>query len=573
MSDDKDLPSFGIEVEPRLRQKLEALREGVQRLMGLRGDDDRAAVRWADVRAGKVGAGQVTNITQVIGGGGGPGDTPDLTMPPAPTGLAVTPTPGHVIVEFDAPIYTQGHGHKQTNIYATKQAGDATAELAFASAVRVDTAVGPLTVVALPSEPFTLWRVWIRFESNDGVESAPVGGAYGMTALVPHLGESIEDGGIDNSKIANLSAAKLTVGDGTVGGNLKSTNYSPLLNLGWIVRPDGYAEFNDVVARGTVYASAGAIGGALIESDHIRSTNWESLATGWRLNNNGSGQIGGIQILSNGIQSGNFVSGATGFMFSASGMFELNAPGGWIRSQMIENKAVTSIKINDAAVDTLQIAENAVILPMFSMLAPGDHYCTSAIYGASIEMLWDDGVPFTVAEMNATNITGWNWAKPYTSNPHYIAQGQMGSLTLCTTPVFQTFGQKVAISYSVDVYYTGNAGGLIGVVRCAAGQFPHKDAYSVVRFIRSRATLEWVQGDPYTGEITPVNHFVSGSDLIMSGNMLSTPQTVMFSDTPPAGEYSYHLMLSTHDPAGHCYNHPTNSYWQGTVYSLSLIHI
>lgn len=104
MSDDKDLPSFGNEVEsPRLRQKLEAMREAMQRLMGLRGDDDRSAVRWADVRAGKVGgSGQVTNITQVIAGGGeSPTYTPDLTKPPTPTGLSVTVTPASLIIEFD----------------------------------------------------------------------------------------------------------------------------------------------------------------------------------------------------------------------------------------------------------------------------------------------------------------------------------------------------------------------------------------------------------------------------------------------------------------------------------------
>lgn len=265
MSDDKDLPSFGNEVEsPRLRQKLEALREAMQKLMGLRGDRDRSAVRWADLKdGGLVGetGGIVVPSTGGTSGGGGGGDyTPDLTMPPSPTGLTVTPTPGHVIVEFGAPIYTQGHGHKQTNIYATKQAGDATAELTFTEAVRVDTAVGPLTVIAIPSEPFTLWRVWIRFESNDGIESVPVGGAHGVTALVPKLGESIDDGGIDDSKVANLSAAKLTVGDGTIGGNLKSTNYSATLKLGWLVRPDGFVDFR-----------AGKIGGIQIGGDFLQT--------------------------------------------------------------------------------------------------------------------------------------------------------------------------------------------------------------------------------------------------------------------------------------------------------------
>lgn len=290
MSDqDKDLPSFGQDVDsPRLRQKLEALREAVQKLMGLRGDRERAAVRWSDLKDGGLVDEQGNIVVQTPSGGtggSGGGDAPDLTPPPAPTGLTVTPTPGHVIVEFDAPIYSQGGGHKQTNIYATKQPGDATVELVLSEAVRVDTAVGPLTVIAIPSEPFTLWRVWIRFESNDGVESAPVGGTYGVTALVPRLGQSIEDGGLDDSKVANLSAAKLTVGDGSIGGNLKSTNYSEALKLGWLVRPDGFVDFR-------------------------------------------AGKIGGIQIGGDFLQTEGFTYGSKGFFTNLSGDFMVFGDGG-----------------------------------------------------------------------------------------------------------------------------------------------------------------------------------------------------------------------------------------------------
>lgn len=553
MSDDKDLPSFGNEVEsPRLRQKLEAMREAMQRLMGLRGDDDRSAVRWADVRAGKVGgSGQVTNITQVIAGGGeSPTYTPDLTKPPTPTGLSVTVTPASLIIEFDPPIYTQGHGHKQTNIYATKQEASDTTPLSFSSAVRVFSAMGPLTVIALPSEPATRWRIWIKFESNDGVESDYSGGANGALRVVPALGDSIEEGGIDDSKVANLSAAKLTVGDGTVGGNLKSTNYSPLLSLGWIVRPDGYAEFNDVVARGTVYASAGAIGGALIQSDHIRSTNWESLVAGWRLNNNGSGQIGGIQILSDRIQSGNFESGDTGFMLRADGLFELNAPNGWVRSQMIEDKAVTSMKIDDAAVGTLQIAGNAVILPMFSQFGFGTNFFYSTLNGVSIEMRWDDGQLLTPSEMNAISSIPWRWYRPYTSNPQLVStSGSVYRMLLCSTPEFETFGQKVSIGYSVDIGHSESSPTswyAADIVRCEEGVSPLAQRFEkvIVTFPRGGPDTEYI--DEYTGEYFP-NVIVSYAPLnkapMTNGYRTATPQTIMVQDTPPEGKYSYHLLL------------------------------
>ena len=129
----------------------------------------------------------------------------------------------------------------------------------------------------------------------------------------------IGNAAIDDAKIANLSAAKLTAGDGTIGGNLKSSTYSAVLQQGWIIRPDGFAEFNDIVVRGTVFASQGAIGGSLIGSSYIQSTNWVNLSTGWRWNNDGTGQVGGIAILSDRIQSGNYSENAQGFAWRADG--------------------------------------------------------------------------------------------------------------------------------------------------------------------------------------------------------------------------------------------------------------
>jgi len=59
---------------------------------------------------------------------------------------------------------------------------------------------------------------------------------------------------IDDAKIANLSAAKLTAGDGTIGGDLKSSGFVAGSD-GWIVRPNGTAEFGFAHIRGTLLAS------------------------------------------------------------------------------------------------------------------------------------------------------------------------------------------------------------------------------------------------------------------------------------------------------------------------------
>ena len=68
---------------------------------------------------------------------------------------------------------------------------------------------------------------------------------------------------VDDAAIANLSAAKLTAGDGTIGGILKSANYVSGFS-GWAVHPTGWAEFANATVRGTVYADNGWFKGQII---------------------------------------------------------------------------------------------------------------------------------------------------------------------------------------------------------------------------------------------------------------------------------------------------------------------
>lgn len=615
---DKDIPAFGLEVQDtRLRQKLEAMREAIQKLMGTRGvGGGRAAVRWDDLKEGGLVSQAARRIdlagavNEAIGSGAvdvGNDAEPDLTKPPTPTGLAAVAGLGNVLVEWGAPIYTAGRGHKQTNVYATKQPAADNTAYTINDAVRVDSAVGPLTVIALPSDLGVKWRIWIRFESNDGVESDPAGGVNGVVvttgrignadlgdlivqagnlaagavtaakfgtgiepvtiatgpslptvkstnalywnnklyrwngtayvATVPTtdlsgqvadaqiaglaaskvtgqlsdsqiasvaaakltgqiVGTQITDGAIstaklsagsvttavlavdavtadkiaanavtaseiaagavttaklaagavtaneiaagaittaklaagavtaseiaadavtagkiqagaitanklaanaiavgtaavengainnamignaaiDDAKIANLSAAKLTAGDGTIGGNLKSSTYSADLQQGWIVRPDGFAEFNDIVVRGTVFASAGAIGGSLIGANYIQSTNWINLTTGWRLNNDGTFQLN-----------------AEGWINTAAiGDAQITAAkiaDAAITSAKIADAQITTAKIQDAAVGTLQIAEESIFLSIYSFVPRQDVYdatCRTADYEVQI---------------------------------------------------------------------------------------------------------------------------------------------------------------------------------------------
>ncbi|WP_248804750.1 hypothetical protein, partial [Escherichia coli] len=54
-----------------------------------------------------------------------------------------------------------------------------------------------------------------------------------------------------------LSASQLTLGNGTVGGDLRSLNFATG-SAGWRIQRGGVAEFNNITVRGAVHANSGA---------------------------------------------------------------------------------------------------------------------------------------------------------------------------------------------------------------------------------------------------------------------------------------------------------------------------
>lgn len=71
---------------------------------------------------------------------------------------------------------------------------------------------------------------------------------------------------IDDAKVANMSVAKLTAGSMQVGAYIRSTSYTSG-SAGFTIGADGFAEFNNVVVRGTVYATAGELQGIVIKDN------------------------------------------------------------------------------------------------------------------------------------------------------------------------------------------------------------------------------------------------------------------------------------------------------------------
>ena len=190
------------------------------------------------VLMGRAGKGRALTADDLIasgiakpGAGGGlvPGEggqselEPDLTPPPTPTGLIASATFTSIIIEHDAPVYRQGHGHGMTVVYGVIQsAGQPPAT--FDAAVELTRFNG--TVASYPTTPATSMRLWAKWLTNDGVLSAsPAGGLNGVLVttgqdvdkvlealkgkvsedqLVQHLGDRI--GLVDGSGPGSVNA-------------------------------------------------------------------------------------------------------------------------------------------------------------------------------------------------------------------------------------------------------------------------------------------------------------------------------------------------------------------------------
>lgn len=106
---------------------------------------------------------------------------PDLTPPPTPGSMTATGSISYIMIEHEAPLYRHGHGHLRTRLYG-KIVNPGDPLPTFADAVEIGQFSG--TVYAHPSNPATTWRLWIKWETNDGVLSVdPAGGVNGLEAI------------------------------------------------------------------------------------------------------------------------------------------------------------------------------------------------------------------------------------------------------------------------------------------------------------------------------------------------------------------------------------------------------
>lgn len=117
---------------------------------------------------------------------------PDITPPPAPTGVIVTPGLATVMVAWDAPDYEQGHGHARTEVWAATTNDRAGA---------VKAAEGVAGPVSFSAEPATTYYVWARHVTNDGVAGDWAGPVSGETGQNPEKLLETLQGQIDDSHL------------------------------------------------------------------------------------------------------------------------------------------------------------------------------------------------------------------------------------------------------------------------------------------------------------------------------------------------------------------------------------
>lgn len=90
----------------------------------------------------------------------------------------------------------------------------------------------------------------------------------------------------DQITAASINVSQLVAGSMAVGAYAQSTGFVSG-SSGWRISGNGAAEFSGVVARGTIIATAGSIGGNAIDSTGMQSPGYSAGSTGWRLDTTG----------------------------------------------------------------------------------------------------------------------------------------------------------------------------------------------------------------------------------------------------------------------------------------------
>jgi len=146
----------------------------------------------------------------------------DSTPPPTPTNFQASPGINTIQLSHDASTYTQGSGHRDTVIYGKIfNTGDTLTPF------NPSEVIGQFTgnVYALPSEPGTTWRLWIKWRSNDGyLSTVPAGELTVTTGQDVAKLRDILTGELTESQLTSTLTSRINLIDDPVTGLVKKTN-------------------------------------------------------------------------------------------------------------------------------------------------------------------------------------------------------------------------------------------------------------------------------------------------------------------------------------------------------------
>lgn len=294
-----------------------------------------------------------------------PGTTPDLTPPPTPTFSGSLATAGfaNIFVQWDAAVYTQGHGNLQTNIYGAKYPGTGPLPT-FSNAVLVGVAPQPDTIFVLPTELGTQWHIWIKFQSRDGVESVtPAGGANGSQATTGKIDNTdlgpliVEAGNLANGAV---TASKLAAA--AVDFTKFAAGIEPVGVVGTLPNPIGYTGPRTVVLTtdGKLYRLVSGVWTAAVPAadvtGQLTDAQIASIAAA-KL----TGQITSTQITDGAISTPKLAAGAvTAAQIAADTITAAQIAAGAITAAELAAGSVTTSKLNAGAVTANELAANSV---------------------------------------------------------------------------------------------------------------------------------------------------------------------------------------------------------------------
>lgn len=400
-----DLPAVDVARfadNPAASRFAEQVRQIIETRFGKAGQEVDRAVTWGDLVESGIVARRAANgnIIRVDNPTGGflPATPPVIDgVPPAPTGLTVTPGLATVILEWDQPTFSY-FGYAEIWRSTTDNLGDAvmvgqTTAWIYPDAIDSSAThyywvrfisqggkVGPFNAVggrpaAASLDPAYLIDVLSADDPNallyeipeaTVINGVPVpAGLYMRDVYVANGSISnakIGNAAIDNAKVASLSAAKVTFGE--MSGDRISVNS---LNADRLIATTLAAKLAQIT---TAYIGQANLQNAIVDNAKltgpIYSNNWVYGVSGWLLNTDGnlyanSGEFRGNLMAAGGTFKG-ALSAATGSfagtLSAATGSFS----GSLTAATGTFSGTLTASAIN--AVDTLNVKGNAITVPV-----------------------------------------------------------------------------------------------------------------------------------------------------------------------------------------------------------------